>query len=140
MKGDKLQGDKIDNGDYTIQRYGATLGGPIIKDKLFFFLAYEKLKGADLFDRVPTGAATSGRVVQGVSQSQLDEIAQIARDVYGYEVGACVANLCRSKTRRSLSNWTGISMKITGLPIPTITMMASQLVESDSDDDEYRIL
>jgi hypothetical protein len=86
MRGDKLQGQPIDNGDYTTQRYGATLGGAIIKDKLFFFLAYEKLKGANLFDRVPTGAATSGRVINGVNQGQLDEIAQIARDVYGYEV------------------------------------------------------
>ncbi len=86
MRGDKLQGEPIDNGDYTIQRYGATFGGAILKDKLFFFLAYEKLKGANIFDRVPTGAPTSGRVVDGVSQSQLDEIAQIAQDVYGYSV------------------------------------------------------
>ncbi|MGB5488296.1 MAG: TonB-dependent receptor, partial [Lysobacterales bacterium] len=93
MSGDKLQGEKVDVGEYTIQRYGATLGGPIIEDKLFFFLAYEKLKGAQLFDRVPTGGSTSGRVVQGVSQSQLNEFAQIASDVYGYEVGAEVASL-----------------------------------------------
>jgi hypothetical protein len=93
LKGDKLQGDEIDNGNYTVQRYGGTLSGAIMKDKLFFFLAYEKLKGANLFDRVPTGADTSGRVVRGVSQSQLDEIAQIARDVYGYEVGPVVKSL-----------------------------------------------
>jgi hypothetical protein len=93
MRGDKLQGEKIDNGDYTIQRYGATLGGAIIEDKLFFFVGYEKLKGANLFDRVPTGAATSGRVVQGVNQDQLDEIYNIARDVYGYTPGAAVKSL-----------------------------------------------
>jgi len=93
LSGDKLQGDKIDTGDFTIQRYGATLGGPIIQDKLFFFLAYEKLKGAELFDRVPTNDDVSGRVIQGVSRSQLDEIAQIARDVYGYEVGPDVKSL-----------------------------------------------
>ncbi|MBT8048676.1 MAG: TonB-dependent receptor [Xanthomonadales bacterium] len=93
FSGDKLEGEEIDVGDYTIQRYGATLGGPIIKDKLFFFLAYEKLKGAELFDRVPTGGDVSGRVVQGVSRAQLDEIAQIARDVYGYQVGAEVKSL-----------------------------------------------
>jgi hypothetical protein len=93
MTGNKLEGEPIDTGDYTIQRYGATLGGPIIKDKLFFFVAYEYLKGANLFDRVPTGAATSGRVIKGVSQEQLDLIAQIARDVYGYEVGDVVKSL-----------------------------------------------
>jgi hypothetical protein len=93
LTGDSLEGDPIDTGDFTIQRYGATLGGPIIKDKLFFFLAYEYLKGADLFDRVPTGAESSGRVVKGVSQAQLDEIAKIARERYGYEVGPVVKSL-----------------------------------------------
>ncbi len=93
MTGDKLEGDPIDTGDFSEKRWGVTLGGPIIKDKLFFFLAYEHLKGANLFDRVPTGAPTSGRVVRGVSQAQLDEIAQIARDVYGYQVGDVVKSL-----------------------------------------------
>jgi hypothetical protein len=93
MKGDKLEGEDIDNGDYSVNRWGVTLGGPIIKDKLFFFVAYEHLKDAELFDRVPAGADTSGRVVKGVSVEQLDEIARIARDVYGYEVEAPVKSL-----------------------------------------------
>ncbi len=93
MRGDKLQGEPIDVGNYDEQRYGITFGGPILKDKLFFFAAYEKLDGSNLFDRVPTGAATSGRVIQGVSQEQLDEIYQIAQDVYGYTPGAPIASL-----------------------------------------------
>ena len=48
-----------DTGSYDETRYGATLSGPILKDKLFFFLAYEKLEGANLFDRGPAG---SGRI------------------------------------------------------------------------------
>jgi hypothetical protein len=93
MKGDKLEGDEIDNGDYSEKRYGATLGGAIVKDKLFFFLAYEKLEGADLFDRVPTGAPTSGRVIRGVSQDQLDEIYDIANSLYSYTPGPFVSSL-----------------------------------------------
>jgi outer membrane receptor for ferrienterochelin and colicin len=93
MTGDKLEGQKIDTGDFTIQRYGATIGGPILKDKLFFFVAYEYLKGANLFDRVASGADTSGRVIKGVNQGQLDRIAKIAQDVYGYEVGPNVKSL-----------------------------------------------
>ncbi len=92
MKGDKLEGDDIDNGDYSEKRYGATLGGPIIKDKLFFFLAYEKLEGVQQFNR---GGADSGAgdVVNGVSVAQLNEIASIAQSVYGYDVGGFPATL-----------------------------------------------
>jgi len=86
MRGDKLEGDPIDNGNYSEKRYGATLGGPIIKDKLFFFLAYEKLDGVQQFNR---GGADSGAgdTVNGVSVAQLNEIAAIAQNVYGYDVG-----------------------------------------------------
>lgn len=93
LKGDSLEGEDIDTGSYDEKRYGATLGGPIIKDKLFFFLAYEKLDGVNLFDRVSANSPISGRRVQGVTDEQLSEIAQIARDVYGYEVGDRVSSL-----------------------------------------------
>lgn len=93
MKGDKLQGDPIDPGDFSEKRYGAAIGGPIIKDKLFFFLSYEKLEGAELFDRVPAGATSSGRVVDGVSQAQLDRIYSIAEANFGYTPGPLVRSL-----------------------------------------------
>jgi len=92
MRGDKLEGDDIDNGDFSEKRYGATIGGPIIKDKLFFFLAYEKLDGVQQFNR---GGADSGAAdtVNGVSVAQLDEIAAIAKNVYGYDVGGFPTSL-----------------------------------------------
>ncbi|MEE4218824.1 MAG: TonB-dependent receptor, partial [Xanthomonadales bacterium] len=86
LKGDSLEGEKIDTGSYDEKRYGATLGGPILKDKLFFFLAYEKLDGANLFDRVSADSQTSGRRVNGVTEAQINEIAQIASELYGYDV------------------------------------------------------
>lgn len=86
MKGDSLEGDPIDNGDFSEERYGGSFGGPIIKDKLFFFAAYEKLEGVQQFNR---GAADSGAgdTVGGVNVAQLAEIAEIAQSVYGYDVG-----------------------------------------------------
>ncbi|MDZ4730538.1 MAG: TonB-dependent receptor [Xanthomonadales bacterium] len=86
MTGDKINSKKINVGSFTEQRYGATLSGPIIKNKLFFFAAYEYLDGADTFDR---GPADSDRAlpVEGVSQAQFDEINQIAMDLYGYDPG-----------------------------------------------------
>jgi len=93
MRGDSLEGEPIDNGSYTEERYGATLSGPILKDRLFFFLAYEKLDGVNQFDRVSADSPISGRRIQGVTDAQLSEIAQIARDVYGYEVGPRYSSL-----------------------------------------------
>lgn len=86
MMGDKLEGDPIDNGDFDEKRYGGSFGGPLIKDHLFFFAAYEKLEGIQQFNR---GGADSGAgdSVMGVTVAQLNEIADIAQSVYGYDVG-----------------------------------------------------
>ncbi len=85
LRSDSLEGDKIVTGDYSEKRYGVTFGGPIIKDKLFFFVAYEKLEGANLFDRGPIGSGAVNEVP--VSQADLNEILDIARTVYGYDPG-----------------------------------------------------
>lgn len=83
LRGGSIEGDSFDKGDFSDFRFGATLGGPIIKDKLFFFAAYEKINETEVFGRGPAELGATG--VQGVSQAQLDRIFQIARDVYGYE-------------------------------------------------------
>jgi len=85
LRGDKLEGQSIQSNSYDENRYGITFGGPIIKDKLFFFAAYEKLDGANLFDR---GAIGSGSVNEvPVSQAELDEIVDIANTLYLYDPG-----------------------------------------------------
>lgn len=92
LRGDSLEGQDIDPGDFTEKRYGFTLGGPIIKDKLFFFVAYEELDGAELFNRGPAGSSRA-TPVEGVSQAQVDEILQISRDVYDYDPGGLPASI-----------------------------------------------
>ena len=86
MRGDKLEGDDIPIGDFKEKRWGATFGGPIIKDKLFFFISYEEQESANLFDRCADDQSC-GRPVAGLSQAQIDRISQISRDVYGYDPG-----------------------------------------------------
>lgn len=92
LKGSSLEGDSFNIGNFSEKRYGVTLGGPIVEDKLFFFTAYEKLSGAELFDRGPAGSGRA-REVEGVSQAQYDEIVRIAKEVYGYDGGGLPESL-----------------------------------------------
>jgi hypothetical protein len=85
LRGDKLEGEDIQSQDYDETRYGFELGGAIIKDKLFFYAAYEKYNGADLNER---GALGSGAVNEvNVTQAELDEIGLISQQIYGFDAG-----------------------------------------------------
>ena len=92
LTGDELEGDAIDPGTFDQKRYGLSIGGPIVRDRLFFFAAYEKLEGINIFSRGPADSS-SGTPVLGVTQAQLDRIQQIARDVYGYDPGGIPPSL-----------------------------------------------
>ena len=92
LSGDSLEGQSADQGEFDEQRYGFSIGGPIIKDKLFFFAAYEKAETADIFDRC-AGDQSCGRPVLGVTQAQLDRIRDIAINLWDYDPGTPVSNL-----------------------------------------------
>ncbi len=100
---DNLRGDQA--GDRTSvvpafedKRWGATLGGPIIKDRLFFYAGYEE---TDLGRPNQFGPFGSGFAVEAdfVTQDQFDEFARIARDVYGQDVGGYPAVLNETSVR-----------------------------------------
>jgi hypothetical protein len=79
LMGDQVEDTEVDTGDFTEERYGVNVGFPLIKDELFFFGAYEKLEGAQIFSYGPFG--------NQVAQEDLDRIRQIAADVYDYDIG-----------------------------------------------------
>lgn len=81
-QGKKIQGQRIAIPDYNSKTYGAMLSGPLIADKLFFMVAAERN-----IDPRPLGT-TSISQVPGITQTQVDQIANIARSTYGYEPGA----------------------------------------------------
>lgn len=85
LKGDKIDGQDVETGNYTDKRYGVTLGMPLIKDTLFFFGSYEKLDGAELFNY---SALDTGRI----SADEVARIQQISQDVYGYDAGGTPAS------------------------------------------------
>ncbi|MFC4727892.1 TonB-dependent receptor [Coralloluteibacterium thermophilus] len=68
------------------ETYGATFGGPLIKDRLFFFTNYEKFTRTSPGSSYgPIGSGASNIV--DVSAADIAEAQQIARDVYGIDIG-----------------------------------------------------
>lgn len=68
---------------------GLTLGGPIVQDKLFFFVNYEKYKGKNLFTGNsgygPIGSGASNIV--GITQAEVDQIISISKNTWGFDPG-----------------------------------------------------
>ena len=86
FKGDKIEGDDVDNGNYTEKRYGFNVGLPLIEDKLFLFTSYEKLEGVQQFnyDGLSSGSVTA---------DDISRITSIAQTVYGYDVGGMPSSM-----------------------------------------------
>jgi hypothetical protein len=84
--GDEIEDNKITVGEFNDETTGFTLGGPIIKDKLFFFVNSDKFEKAE---PGVWGAAGSGtlREVDGVSLENANRIIDIAKNVYNYDAG-----------------------------------------------------
>lgn len=102
-RNEDLRGDKVDGRDFTPapfaeKRWGATLSGPIIPDRLFFFLGYEE---TDLGDANDYGPAGTGFVNEAdfVDQAQFDRFSQIVSNVYGQEIGGYPRSLPESSIR-----------------------------------------
>lgn len=89
MTGDKIDGQDVDL-EFSSKQYGAVVSGPIIPNRLFFMLGYEKLKETDPFeDGVGTGFANQ---VPGITLAQVDQVSSIANSVYNYDTLGLIQN------------------------------------------------
>ena len=79
-------GPRTVNVDYRDFRYGATVGGPIIKDKLHFLASIEGLRSSSPVSNGPLGSNASV-MTTGVTKTDMDRAIQIAHDVYGFDAG-----------------------------------------------------
>ena len=87
MIGDKVAGDEIMVPDLTQAQYGVSVGGPIIKDKLFIFANYERDDRSDLGSNfVASRPGLTGENVSRVSATDLDYVSS-QLDMLGYETG-----------------------------------------------------
>ncbi len=62
---------------------GATFGGPILKDRLFFFGSYEEQTIKNFGGASSTDAFARG----AITQAEIDEVIRIARDNWGIDAG-----------------------------------------------------
>ena len=88
MVGNRAGNAEVLTSDFNVNQVGFRLGGPIIKNKLFFFV------NAELEDRMDPGsafrAAAPGRTGDNVTRVQLSDLEQLSntlRDRFGYETG-----------------------------------------------------
>ncbi|MCK5423903.1 MAG: TonB-dependent receptor [Emcibacter sp.] len=96
LRNDGLTGSKTTDSDgvtsedliseFSEKTWGATLGGPIIKDKLFFMAGYEQFSSSTPITTGPSDSSF-GNTVDGVTQADLDRAADIAQNVYGFDAG-----------------------------------------------------
>ncbi|MCW3113986.1 MAG: TonB-dependent receptor [Segetibacter sp.] len=93
---DKQQGNQVGKDQFTTQRrdykqYGARIGGPIIKNKLFFFLNYENEKdvrpGQEKFAATPGAGFGSAANIARPTAAELDMISAYLKTKYEYETG-----------------------------------------------------
>ncbi|RYY10218.1 MAG: TonB-dependent receptor, partial [Alphaproteobacteria bacterium] len=78
--------------NFKIDNYGAELSGPIIKDKLFFMVAGERLRGGRPIPEGPVDN-NSGITIPNLTQAQVDRVSTIAQNVYNYDTGGVLRNL-----------------------------------------------
>ncbi|QBI03458.1 TonB-dependent receptor [Pseudoduganella albidiflava] len=93
FRNDKTAGERFNATDGTYYdpakfketTKGATVGGPLIKDKLFIFANYEKLESTRAAPSY--GVAGSQMTNVGVTQEAIDQAQQIAQSRYGIDIG-----------------------------------------------------
>ncbi len=95
-----LLGTKAGNGgkqdvtttNFDVKQYGVSIGGPIIKNKLFFFLNYEAEVRSDVGTSFTADASNGATPISGnttkVKQSDLDGLASFLKSKFNYDLGA----------------------------------------------------
>jgi hypothetical protein len=91
FKGNNVSGTTFTKTPSSYNMYGVRLGGPIIKNKLFFFLNYENEKtsvpGPSRVASTPSAPADYTKNIARPTATKLDSISQYLKQTYGYETG-----------------------------------------------------
>ena len=96
MQNETYKGNKVGDATFTknpsdYKMYGFRLGGPIIKNKLFFFVNYESEKntvpGPPRVAATPSAPADYNNNIARPTAADMDMMSKYLKDTYGYETG-----------------------------------------------------
>jgi len=93
LRGDTIEGEQISGARATDRNtiYGATLGGPIIKNKLFFFTNFEYTLTPTVANRwrgSEDGVMNANNYISRTKLSDLQEVSNAVKTIYGYDTGS----------------------------------------------------
>ena len=83
LTGTKINGDTVITDPFRDKRWGAELGGPIVKDKLFLYVAYEEAQLTNTVNRGPVGGGFANE--QGPTVDLVNQVQQILENTYGIQ-------------------------------------------------------
>ncbi len=93
MRGDAVERTQIGQAreKFKVTTYGATIGGPIIKDKLFFFVNGEMTKQptvVNMWRASENGVAVPDQYISRTSLADLARVSDFVKNRYGYDTGS----------------------------------------------------
>ncbi len=97
-RNENMRGSAVDGEDIAGARerdrmttYGVTLGGPIVKNKLFFFVNYEYSKTPTIANRwrpSTDGVADANAYISRTTVEDLTTVSNYVKEKYGYDTGS----------------------------------------------------
>lgn len=98
LQGDTISGNQLTLDPFKEKRWGATLSGPIIPDRVFFSFGYEE---AELGGNQTTGPIGSGfgTELNFVTADQFNTVSDLVSQLYGIDSGGIARSLPESNRR-----------------------------------------
>ncbi|MBQ6953324.1 MAG: TonB-dependent receptor [Bacteroidales bacterium] len=97
-KNENMQGDAVDGEQIAGAReknrsttYGLTFGGPIVKNKLFFFVNFEYIQVPSIVNRwrgSDNGVADPNNYISRTTNADLERVSNFVSQKYGYDTGS----------------------------------------------------
>ena len=97
LTGDSIDGRTVITEPFKDTDWGFEVGGPIIKDKLFFYSAYEKVDEGGAQNRGCIGCGFADE--DYITESDVNRVADILRSTYGRDPGNIVRTLPKNSKR-----------------------------------------